>query len=206
MAAISPTRICNIALGWLGASTITSLDIEESSTEWELCNLNYDTIRDAVLEEREWTFAIHRQVLNAQSDIEGFGNESSFLIPVDCLRVLTVHDPQILGIGGILSESVHIKSQIPEWQIEGTNIIAVAQEINARYLQRIIDPNKYSPGFIQAFAQRIAAEFALTLTESKTVADRMWDLYEFKLGKGTVLDAIQGRSRRVRSTALTRRR
>ncbi|MEK0326391.1 MAG: hypothetical protein QQN63_11875 [Nitrosopumilus sp.] len=206
MAAVSPTRICNMALSWLGASIITSLDIEETSTEWSLCNLNYETIRDAVLEEREWTFAVKRKVLNASSEIEAFGAESSFLIPEDRIRVLTVHDPAALGIGSITDASIHERSQIHGWQIEGKYIIVVADEINIRYIQRILDPNEYSPAFIQAFAQRIAAEFALTLTESKTLADRMWDLYEFKLGKGSVLDAIQGRSRRIRSSALTRRR
>ncbi len=204
--AVSPTRICNMALGWLGAKIITSLDIEESSTEWSLCNLNYDTIRDAVLEEREWTFAVKRKVLNPNSEIEAFGAESSFLIPDDRIRVLTVHDPSALGIGSITDASIHERSQIHGWQIEGKYIIVVAQEINIRYIARILDPNEYSPAFQQAFAQRIAAEFALTLTESKTLADRMWDLYEFKLGKGAVLDGIQGRSRRVRSTVLTRRR
>ncbi len=204
--AVSPTRICNIALGWLGANVITSLDIEETSTEWVLCDLNYDTIRDAVLEEREWTFATKRKVLNASSEIEAFGGESNFLIPDDNIRVLTVHDPAALGIGSITDASVHERSQIRGWQIEGKHIIVVANEINIRYLSRILDPNEYTPAFIQAFAQRIAAEFALTLTESKTLADRMWDLYEFKLGKGAVLDALQGRSRRTRSTALTRNR
>ncbi len=204
--AVSPTRICNIALGWLGAHQITSLDIEETSTEWELCNLNYDTIRDSVLEEREWTFAVKRKVLNASSDIESFGSESTFLLPDDRIRVLTVHDPAALGIGSITDSSIHERSQIRGWQIEGKNIIVVANEINIRYISRILDPNEYTPAFVQAFAQRIAAEFALTLTESKTLADRMWDLYEFKLSKGTVLDALQGRSRRIRSTALTRNR
>lgn len=203
---VSSTRICNIAIGWLGANPITSLDIEESSTEWELCNLNYDSIRDAVLEEREWTFATARKVLNPNSTIESFGSESNFLIPSDNIRVLTVHDPAALGIGAIINGSVHKRSQIADWQIEGKYIIVVAKEINIRYIKRILDPNEYTPGFVQAFAQRLAAEFALTLTESKTLADRMWDLYEFKLGKGAVLDALQGRSRGTRSSALTRNR
>ena len=151
-------------------------------------------------------FAIKRKVLNASSEIEAFGAESSFLIPDDRIRVLTVHDPAALGIGSLTDASVHERSQIHGWQIEGKYIIVVAQEINIRYIKRILDPNEYSPAFVQALAQRLAAEFALTLTESKSLADRMWDLYEFKINKGAVLDGIQGRSRRVRSNVLIRRR
>ena len=53
------TEICNIALGYLGANRITSLDIEEDSTEHLLCSENYEILRDAVLEEREWTLQLN---------------------------------------------------------------------------------------------------------------------------------------------------
>ena len=203
---ISETQICNKALGWLGAKKITSLTIEEDSVEWDLCDQNYDSLRDAVMEEREWTFAVKRISLLPSTEEIAFGNETKFLKPSDTLRILSVHEPGSLENAGPIARGIHDKSQIPDWEVEGDFIICVADKIEVRYLRQIKDPSRYSPNFVEAFAQRLAAEFSPTLTESKTLTESMWAGYEFKLGKSAVLDGMQGRTRRIRSQALVRRR
>ncbi len=205
------TQICNIALGWLGANRITSLDVEENSKEWLLCSENFDTLRDAVLEEREWTFAITRVDLDPSNKTIVFGFGHLFEKPSDSLRILTVHDdsvirPQPITTPQPVSRGVHDLPQLEGWQVEGNFIIANAELIHVRYNKRVTEVGKFSATFTQALAQRLAAEFALPLTESRSLFDKMWSAYAAKIAMGSVLDGIQGRTRKVRSQALIRRR
>ncbi len=212
--AITQTQICNKALGWLGSNRITSLDIEEDSPEWLLSSENFDSLRDAVLEEREWTFAVKRAILNPDPDDPVFGSETRFVKPSDSLRILTVHDNSVIrasssgsAINPIVStRGVHDVPQADGWMVEGNYILAGADTIYVRYNERVEEVGRYSSLFIETLAQRLAAEFALPLTESKTLFDRMWQLYGAKIMIGSVSDGMQGRSRKVRSQALIRRR
>ena len=205
------TQICNIALGWLGANRITSLDIEENSKEWLLCSENYDSLRDAVLEEKEWTFAVKRAILSPVEDTVVFGQEILFRKPPDALRILTVHDSAVIRplpvtSPTVASRGVHDIPQADGWQVEGDHILANAEVVYVRYNRRVEEVGKYSAAFVQALAQRLAAEFALPLTESKTLYDRMWAAYAAKITMSGTTDGIQGRSRKIRSRALIRRR
>ena len=205
------TEICNIALGYLGANRITSLDIEEDSTEHLLCSENYEILRDAVLEEREWTFAVKRVDLVPSTDEIVFGFERLFQKPSDSVRILTVHDdsvirPQPITTPQPVSRGVHDLPQLEGWQVEGEFILANAELIHVRYNRRVSETGSFSATFTQALAQRLAAEFALPLTESRSLFDKMWASYAAKIVMGGVSDGMQGRTRKVRSQALIRRR
>ena len=50
------TSVCNMALGRIGASTLTDLDTD-SSDEATQCNLYFDKARDALLRSHPWKFA-----------------------------------------------------------------------------------------------------------------------------------------------------
>ena len=205
------TEICNLALGWIGGNRISSLDVEEDSTEWLLCSENFDGLRDAVLEEREWTFAVKRAILSPDTEEMVFGSEKKFVKPPDSLRILTVHDrsvtrPQPVTSPQVASRGVHEIPQLEGWQVEGDFIIGNADTIFVRYNRRVIETGSFSASFVQCLAQRIAAELALPITESKTLWDRMWSAYAAKVSAGAVADGIQGRTRRIRSQALIRRR
>ena len=208
------TQICNIALGYLGAHRITSLDVEEESKEWLLCSENYVLLRDAVLEEREWTFAVKRAVLTPSGDAPAFGSETMFRKPPDSVRILTVHDNSVVRASSsagsinplVSTRGVHDIPQAEGWMVEGNFILAGASEIYVRYNRRIEETGEFSPGFVQTLAQRLAAEFALPLTESRSMFDKMWTAYAVKISQGAVVDGMQGRSRKVRSQHLIRRR
>jgi len=86
--ATSPVEICNLALSWLGGDLIISLT--DDSTEAKLCNAVYAPLRDAVLEEREWTFATRR--IQPPALVAGplYGYDKAFQIPIEVIRVLQV--------------------------------------------------------------------------------------------------------------------
>ena len=57
--AASQTQICNLALGWLCQTLLTS--INDPGTPARLCRDNFDGARDAVLEDNARTFPTARR-------------------------------------------------------------------------------------------------------------------------------------------------
>lgn len=210
--AASEVAICNQALGWVGGSLIISFD--DNSVEAKLCKANYAPLRDAVLEEREWTFAVKR--LNAAALSEGplYGFDKAFQIPPEVLRVLQVSraDDSVVESGnanaGIRPSSrggtgTGRETRI-EWLREGQVIVAnSAERIFIRALVRIEDTTKFSPAFGQCLAARMAMDLAIPLTNSLKLQTAMAQMYGEKISLAASSDALQGRSYNVRSDSLT---
>lgn len=186
MAQISEVSICNQGLGWLGASLITSFD--DNSDESNLCRANYCLLRDAVLEAADWSFAVKRVQLSAlASPTLGYGQ--AYQVPEDCLRVIQASPNDDFS---------HVTDM--QWEFEDRKILTDEGAVFIRYVHRQIDPVRYSPGFVNALAYRIATELAIPLTRRLNLQGQMLGLYEKSLGEAMGSDGKQGRSRRVRSS------
>ena len=203
--------ICNQAISWLGGKRIISLDDE--TTEARLCKANYAHLRDVVLELKAWTFAVKRVKFAKLAEPPIYGFSAAFAIPTEILTVLQVSRFNAPGEGGIASttspgpsrESTRNgEEQRIIWQREGDTIVCDEGAIVGRCIQRVIDPSKFSPGFVQTLAARLAREIALPLTRSNTLEDKMVKKYDDALSDGAVTDGLQGRSNKIRSDALTR--
>lgn len=208
----SDVAICNIALGWLGGDLIISLN--DPSVEAKLCKVNYAPLRDAVLEEREWTFAVKRIEPSALSDIPLYGFDKQFQIPGNVIRVIDVSRAgEDVTSGSVSNTGIRSSSRAGvgkgretriEWLREGEVIVANDSErIFARILLRITDTTKFSPAFDQALAARIAMDLALPLTNSKVMQKDMASMYTKKIALAAASDGSQGRSYNVRSDSLT---
>jgi hypothetical protein len=183
---MTEVAICNQALGWLGGNSISSLG--DSSNEAQLCNANYANLRDAVLEDAAWSFAIKRARIAKLSAAPEYGFASQFVLPKDTIRVLNVQD------GGYDTDP-----DVPGWQREGNTIVCDRDAIYIKYIARISDTTMFTSGFKQALAARIAADLSIPLTQSRQMQSDMWSLYRAKLGDASTTDSLQGRSRRIRS-------
>ena len=84
----SKTEIANIALTNLGATNIT--DIDEDSSNARKIRAIYDNLRQAVLEEHPWNFAIVRDVLSPDPTSPVFGYSYKVRKPTGCLRILGI--------------------------------------------------------------------------------------------------------------------
>lgn len=189
--AVSEVSIANQALGWLGANLITSLDDEQ--VEAQLIKANYDQLRDAVMEDHAWTFANARSVLTPTVEEPEFGTTQRFLIRPDTIRVLRVEDSE--NAFGTL-----------RWSLEQRHIIANVEKIFVFYTTRITDPALFSPAYVQALAQRLAADLAIPLTESGKLMERHWALYREKIQAAAATDGMQGINQQITSTRLLRSR
>lgn len=203
----SSVSICNQALSWLGADQIISLDDE--SAEAKTCKANYEPIRDAVIEVREWTFAVRRMELTPMVKVPAYGYGTQFLIPSDVIRILSIpsanSNASTMGLNGAGSDWYQ---DVEFWRVEsvdeGRVILANRDKLAVRVLWRITNEALFSPTFVQAFAARLAAEMTMPLVESRQLQADMHQLYGIKLAEAAAVDGTQGRSEIVRSDWLKR--
>ncbi len=215
----SEVSICNLALGWLGANLITSLD--DDNREAQLCKTNYPDIRDAVLEEREWTFAVRRIQLAPLVLPPVYGYAHQFLLPPDVLRILNLPNTQFtdpgssLLIGGGLGASAvgpdqqpqlntFRKESIEDPSATGNVVLANTDTLIMRVIWRITNVGLFSPLFVQCLAQRIAADLCIPLTQNRGLWVDMWNVYQNKLARASAMDGTQGKMEVKRSEALQR--
>ena len=193
--ASSPVEICNLALSWLAGNRILSLD--DDSEEGRHCKANYDPSRRAVLEGREWTFAVKRIQLPALVEAPLFGWTHKFLLPSDCLYSIGVYDP---GHGN--------RPEPPQIQhrVEQREVLAWIANVDVKYIIDIIDTTRFSPLFDQTLAAHIAMNIAIPLTENVQHYDRMATLYQFNLDAAAASDGMQGTREHLDTSIMERSR
>ena len=185
-AMVSETSICNQALGWLGEKPINSLD--EATVNAELCRENYPFLRDAVLAERMWTFAIARDK-STTGDMDAWEDQWQHAIPLEWLAVYRVFRD--------VSNGRRLES--PGWQREGEFVLANQATIFMWGVKRITDTGKFSDMFVQCLAARIAADLCITITENQNQQGVLWQLYGAKLKEAAVRDGQQGSNETVKA-------
>lgn len=166
------TGICNIALRSLGAGRITSIDqaVEQARI---LTDIYTDMLKE-VLAAHPWNFAKKRDTLTELATAPEFGYDHAYQLPGDCLRVVQMAD----------DDSVFV--------VESDQLFTDESSAKIEYIAYIEDTSKYSPGFVAAFAARLAAEIALPITDSRTKAADMLEVYKEKLTLAKSADAQEG--------------
>ena len=185
---VSEVSIVNQALSWLGQDQINSLDDKNTTAQW--MRNNYPFIRDAVLEERMWTFATARaKSISAERD--AWDSAYVHASPGEWISVFRVYRTS----GTTTLTSV-------DWRLEDGKILCAEDSILLWGLKRVTDTGKFSPLFIQALAARIAADAAVPLTENRQLQADLWNLYNVKLSEAAVRDGQQGSNEKVVSDTL----
>jgi hypothetical protein len=177
----------------MGQRSINSLN--DNQNEAIVMNANYELSRDKVLGDAAWTFATERQVLAPVADTLAFGRGNKFLIPSDVLRVFRVYRST--------NTSQTDKFMNADWVREGRYIISAEEALWAVFIMKVSDPNLFSPSFVHALAARLAADTAITFTESIKMEEKMEQRYMMKLADAKYADGSQGTTEVVRSSRLT---
>jgi len=170
----SEVDIINSAMNMIGASNI--IERGEDSKAARVSNQRYDSIRDAVLRAHPWNCAVTRVNLAPDTDAPAFDWDYAFTLPTDpyCLRVLRLDYLDI------------------EFRVEGRKIVTNEQSINLIYIARVTDPNTYDTLLQEAIAARLAADVSFTLSQSTSLTQNMYSLYEQKLKEARFVDATEG--------------
>ncbi len=181
---MSVVSIVNHALSLLAVTPIVSL--QEDTKPANTANRLYIPLRDALLEERAWTFATGRAKLIPDPTPPEWGYTRKFLIPGTVIRILNVWErPPLPG-----QEDV---TPPVEWNREGKHILATVDVIYVKMINVIEDPSQFSPAFRDLFAYRLAADMCIALTENRSLMVDLHTLYNDKLIKASSTDAAQGR-------------
>lgn len=191
----SNIEICNLALSYLGQGPITNLMSPQNATE-QLCELHFDPCRDAVLEAHDWTFAISRLVLTTPDlTPPEWGFAYRFQLPTNLLRVIWAGRQQ--------DENVY---DTFDWRVENDYLVTDANPVWIRYVQVVEDSSKFSPLFVQALACRLAMEMCVSITENVALYGRLVEMFGAKLQEAVNMDAMQGRSQKIKQKILSGRR
>lgn len=200
--------ICNKAIVRLGGNLLTSNDgtltsVSGDSLELKLCRLNYEVIRDVVTEDRIWSFAISRAILDTPEvtkPLFGYGNQ--FLIPSDALNIWRVHYPSDNA------DYADFQSDVPgDWRVEGNMILANADKLHVEYIRRLdqqSDIALMSAGFIDTFSLRLAVELCNPIAQSSTLFASLSQEYEFRKTNSYAVNGSQAKHESFKSTQLTR--
>ncbi len=193
----SPTDICNMALGYLGAERISNFENPQTKNE-QLCQLFYPMVRDELLESRNWSFTIKRAVVSSELIPKpewGFGK--GFLPPIDCVRIIEVRDDDSTdrySVNGL------------NWALENGVIVAKADKVYIKYISGLVPTTAYSGQFIIALAAELASQMCIQITENRTLKKDLMAVAADKLAKAAATDGLQGRSEQIRASTLTQAR
>lgn len=170
--AVSAVEICNRALNALGAKAITALD--EGTERADLCNRLYTDLRDELIQDHPWNFAIRRDAIAASVTTPAFEWTYQYPFPADCIRVLSVNEDY----------------QRVAWASEGRNILTDWEgPINVRYLSNDVEEPDFPPKFTAALVLRLAVEMAMPLTESASRRDALAKEYQIAIRAARGADA-----------------
>ena len=192
---VSSTSICNQALSWLAVDPIISLEDDSNTAQW--CRLNYPFLRDAVLEERMWTFATDRAV-STVADKDAWGDMYVHPLPISWQSVYRCY--RTVNKAGSLGHAANITSE--GWVVEGGNVLSYDSTIYLWGVMRITDTGAFSSLFVQALAARIAADACMPFTENQKLQRDMWELFNGKLREAAARDGQQGSNDVIQSNTL----
>jgi hypothetical protein len=168
----SKTDICNLALARLGAENIISID--DDTKRAKTLKAVYDLVRDIVLADHPWNFAITRATLALLTTAPEFGYCYAYQLPTDpfCLRVL-----------GIVGDTAANVDPGIEYKIEGQRLLTNVSPCNIKYIARVTVEGVFTPSFCSALALRLAAEVAYKLTGNASLKGEAMKEYQLELGK-----------------------
>jgi hypothetical protein len=173
----SVVDICNIALSRIGEGTI--IDLSEDSKAARQCNLIYNDVRDSVLREHPWNFAIKRVELALLPTAPLFEFDFQHRLPSDCLRVLKTDD------------------DLTPYRIEGSSLLSNNAAVIIEYISRIEDSTMFDSLFVDCFADRIGADLTYNLSDNNTLTQLMFQRSKDKIKQARAMDGQEGIPRSI---------
>lgn len=200
--------IANMALSFCGSGPVVSVS-DTSTPEGREVAANYAIVRDAVLTDFEWTFAVQRLLLTQDGGTPAFGYTYQYALPSNVLRVIQIYDGSGCDSGDYLlfgDSSGFDPTELTDWVREGSLIlINQVAPIYARVVARVSE-GQFSPMMALALAHKLAAKMAIGLTENRTLASDQESRYEIEVQKAAARDGMQGSMRRIMPPRLPGRR
>lgn len=172
---VSVVEICNLALLNYGDITITSL--EDATKQARTCKVFYPIMRDQLLYDHPWNFAMTRADISAQvATAPAFGFDYAYTLPSDCLRVW------------------ELSGSSAEWAVESGQLLTdQAEDIHIRYIKQVTETGRFNPAFVNCLGLFLGAKLAAKIADnSKVKAELLEELRKIALPSAHLLNAIEG--------------
>jgi len=163
--------ICNLALGSIGLSPISSLS--QSTQNARTCNLFYAIVRDSYLIEHDWSFCAKIIELTEETtEVEGYDwARYKFSYPVDCLKARRITDGESNYSYPFIIRDVEISL------VETKLIFTGIEEAFLEYTLAMTDPDSFDQTFLMALSKKIAFEISWPLTKDAKIQKQAFDQY-----------------------------
>lgn len=178
---MNQVEICNIALGRIGMETIERMD--EASECARVCRRFYDFVRQTVLRQYPWTFAT-KQVRLALMDQTPPDYKYAYRYPADALCLRHMYNEYFQG----LTRNNQYKLLGDK---DGKVIYTNVPNAWIEYTEDSEDPTFWDAQFIEAFAWKLAAEIAFTLTGNLNIAQNCVQAYNAYFVEAAADDAME---------------
>lgn len=166
--AISEVKICNLALNLIGNSSIIS--ITDNNESARACNAFYDPTRREVLRAYPWNFA-KKEISLGQTTITPLLTWTyAYQLPVDYLFMVV------------------IENNIA-YEIMGNQLYCNEDSLIVKYIADTTDTNLFDSNFINAFAAKLATKIAYKLSDSNTLQQTAYSLYQDALKEARSIDS-----------------
>lgn len=170
--------VINLALLKTALPLATSLD----ECDWNASYI-FDIMAEQVLRAHSWGFAQRFAQFARASTAPSFGYANSYVMPADCLKVLSVW---------AVSD---VRAPKSEFRTSGRNVFTHAAPCNAAYVARDLEPENWPPDFTDAVATRIAMEIAGLSAEKMALVPQLMQLYQYSLAQAQASDSREERAR-----------
>lgn len=176
--ALSETKICNMALGMIGAKRLNNLDTD-SSVEAIYCRTYYESVRDALLRSHRWRFASARASLSEDTEEPDFEWDAQFHLPSDFLALKSVYEDNITTR----------KNTLYSYALEGDLLLTNESSANIRYIKKVTDTAKFDPLFVQVLVLSLALKLVMPLSQDKVFYKEVKDeLYKEVMPRVRAMD------------------
>lgn len=183
----SDVEIVNAALQKLGLESINDFDTDDAKAR--LAKATYAQIRDDLLRQHRWNFAIKRASLAATTLPTGVWDYTyAMSLPSDCLRILELEDE------GVEKDETN-------WEVEGAYILTnLTPPCKVKYIYRNVDVQSYDPNFIDVLIERLMSEWVEPLVKATNLAEWKAKVYTDKLRLGRSMDGKEATPKELESS------
>ena len=181
----SKISIINMALGWLGAPPIASL--QEKRPEAIYAVQYYDSALETTLRDHPWNFAQKRASLAPIDVPPGYAGvyENAYAMPVDVVKAHKVIDASENDFSFVLALSEDGGAKI---------ILTNVESAFLAYTALVAIPELYDPDFVRALARRLAADIATPILKNNPQkVQEAETLYDRAIGKARLSDYREGK-------------
>lgn len=169
------TEIVNLALAHIAVNSIT--DIDELSTPAREAKRIWDIVVDEVLSDNkaQWSFATYTTTLAQLEDAPIIKYSYAYQLPTDFLRLIELNDAN--------------EYEITAYNVQGRSLLCDTDSpVYITYVQRISEPENFSPKFASCLSARLAYYLANKLAKDKGAQDRCDKLYNTLLSESVHAD------------------